>query len=132
MALVGGVQAHKGALVFEEVVRRLEGEDSALDRLRRRRCGAAGPAAPAAAGAGPRLLPERHPPALLRRDGVDLALLLSIVPESYSLVLDECAAAGVPVVAFDLGAVRGAAAWPAGWCPWSRERKGLSPLSRRC
>jgi len=44
-------------------------------------------------------------PRLLRRDGVDLALLLSIVPESYNLVLDECAAAGVPVVAFDLGAV---------------------------
>src|SRR6202035_736868 len=44
-------------------------------------------------------------PRLLRRDGVDLALLLSIVPESYSLVLSECRAAGVPVVAFDHGAV---------------------------
>jgi glycosyltransferase involved in cell wall biosynthesis len=44
-------------------------------------------------------------PHLLRRDGIDLALLLSVVPESYSLTLDECLSAGVPVVAFDLGAV---------------------------
>jgi len=36
---------------------------------------------------------------------VDLALLLSIVPESYSLALSECLAAGVPVVAFDQGAI---------------------------
>jgi len=44
-------------------------------------------------------------PALLRRDRIDLALLPSIVPESFSLVLSECRAAGVPVLAFDLGAV---------------------------
>ncbi|HEY2739086.1 MAG TPA: glycosyltransferase, partial [Thermoanaerobaculia bacterium] len=43
--------------------------------------------------------------ALLRRDGVDLALLLSVVPESYSLALGECVRAGVPVLAFDLGAL---------------------------
>ncbi|HWM90337.1 MAG TPA: glycosyltransferase [Thermoanaerobaculia bacterium] len=103
VALVGGVQAHKGALVFEEVARRREdlrwtvyggGDPVILARLRR--------------------LPNVRIrgyyrngtlPRLLREDGVDLALLLSIVPESYSLVLDECAAAGVPVVAFELGAV---------------------------
>jgi glycosyltransferase involved in cell wall biosynthesis len=105
VALVGGVQAHKGALIFEEVVRRLErerlrwtvyggGDAELLARLRRL----------------PRVRVRgyyRHGalPGLLRRHGVDAALLLSIVPESYSLVLDECAAAGVPVVAFDLGAV---------------------------
>jgi glycosyltransferase involved in cell wall biosynthesis len=44
-------------------------------------------------------------PELLRRDGVDLALLLSIVPESHSLVLSECVAAGVPVLGFSLGAL---------------------------
>ncbi len=44
-------------------------------------------------------------PRLLRRDRIDLALLLSIVPESYSLALSECRAAGVPVLAFDHGAV---------------------------
>jgi glycosyltransferase involved in cell wall biosynthesis len=102
VALVGGVQAHKGALVFEEVARRVDlrwtvyggGDPELLARLRRL----------------PRVRMRGYYrsgtlPQLLRRDGVDLALLLSIVPESYSLVLDECAAAGVPVLAFDLGAV---------------------------
>lgn len=102
VALVGGVQAHKGALVFEEVAKRVDlrwtvyggGDPELLTRLRRL----------------PRVRVRGYYragtlPRLLRRDGVDLALLLSIVPESYSLVLDECAAAGVPVIAFRLGAV---------------------------
>jgi glycosyltransferase involved in cell wall biosynthesis len=37
--------------------------------------------------------------------GVALAVLPSIWPEAYALVVDECLASGVPVVAFDLGAV---------------------------
>lgn len=102
VALVGGVQAHKGALVFEDVARRIDlrwtvyggGDPDLLTRLRRL----------------PRVRVRGYYrsgtlPRLLRRDRVDLALLLSIVPESYSLVLDECMMAGVPVVAFDLGAV---------------------------
>jgi len=104
VALVGGVKAHKGALVFEEVVRRMQGQG-----LRWSAYGGGDPELLARL----RRLPVRVRgyyrsgtlPRLLRRDGVDLALLLSIVPESYNLVLDECAAAGVPVVAFDLGAV---------------------------
>jgi glycosyltransferase involved in cell wall biosynthesis len=36
---------------------------------------------------------------------VDLALLLSIWPEAYGLTLDECWRAGVPVIAFDHGAM---------------------------
>jgi glycosyltransferase involved in cell wall biosynthesis len=44
-------------------------------------------------------------PRLLRQHRIDLALLLSIVPESYGLTLDECWEAGVPVIAFDHGAV---------------------------
>jgi glycosyl transferase family 1 len=103
--LVGGVQAHKGALVFEDVVKRMEGsglrwtaygggEPELLARLRRL----------------PRVRIRGYYrsgtlPRLLRRDRVDVALLLSIVPESYSLVLDECVSAGVLVLAFDLGAV---------------------------
>jgi glycosyltransferase involved in cell wall biosynthesis len=100
------VQAHKGALVFEQVAKELAkrvdlpwtvyggGDPDLLIRLRRL----------------PRVRVRGYYrsgtlPRLLRRDRVDLALLLSIVPESYSLVLDECQAAGVPVVAFDLGAV---------------------------
>jgi glycosyltransferase involved in cell wall biosynthesis len=43
-------------------------------------------------------------PALLRRDAVDVALFLSIWPETYALVVDECLLASVPVVAFDIGA----------------------------
>jgi glycosyltransferase involved in cell wall biosynthesis len=108
IAYVGQVLPHKGALVFEELVRKLPpelhpdlrfsayggGDAALLHRLRRL----------------PRLrvhgyyrsgsLVDR-----LRRDRVDLALLLSIVPESYSLALSECWAAGVPVVAFDHGAI---------------------------
>ncbi len=102
VALVGGVQAHKGALVFEEVARRVDlrwtvyggGDPELLARLRRL------PSVRVRGYYRSGILPR-----LLRRDRVDLALLLSIVPESYSLVLDECMAAGVPVVAFDLGAV---------------------------
>lgn len=105
VALVGGVQAHKGALVFEEVVKRMEGaalhwtaygggDPELLARLRRL----------------PRVRVRGYYrsgtlPRLLRRERVDLALLLSIVPESYSLVLDECVSTGVPVLAFNLGAV---------------------------
>jgi hypothetical protein len=43
-------------------------------------------------------------PSLLARHDVGLALLPSIVPESYGLTLSECWLAGVPVVAFDHGA----------------------------
>jgi glycosyl transferase family 1 len=43
-------------------------------------------------------------PSLLRRDRIDLALALSVTPESYGLVVDECLSARVPVVAFDHGA----------------------------
>jgi glycosyltransferase involved in cell wall biosynthesis len=42
---------------------------------------------------------------LLQRHRVAFAVLPSIVPESYCLVVDECLRAGVPVVAFDHGAV---------------------------
>jgi len=107
LALVGGVQPHKGAEIFLEVLARLApaggtdlawsayggGDPALLARLRR---------------AGVRLRGYYRPgalPALLRRDRIDLALLPSIVPESFSLVLSECRAAGVPVLAFDLGAV---------------------------
>lgn|GEM_PF-489765 len=107
IAWVGAVQAHKGALVFEAAVERLAaagrrlrlsvyggGDAEILTRWRR---------LPGLRVRG--YYRAGSLPALLRRDGVDLALLLSIVPESYGLTLDECAAAAVPVVAFDHGAV---------------------------
>jgi glycosyltransferase involved in cell wall biosynthesis len=44
-------------------------------------------------------------PRLLARQRIGLAVLPSIVPESFSLTLSECWSAGVPVVAFDQGAI---------------------------
>jgi glycosyltransferase involved in cell wall biosynthesis len=105
VALVGGVQAHKGALVFAEVVRRLEGSG-----LRWTAYGGGDPALltllRGLPGVRVRGYFRQHALArLLCRDRVDLALLPSIVPESYSLALGECVRAGVPVLAFDLGAL---------------------------
>ncbi len=109
LALVGGLQPHKGGEVFLQLLEQLRdtdltrsvtwsvyggGDPGLLARLR----GQPGVRVRGYYRAG--TLPR-----LLRRDGVDLALLPSIVPESFSLVLSECRAAGVPVVAFDLGAV---------------------------
>jgi len=104
VALIGA-PAHKGAAVFAAVVAELAGlglrwsvygggEAAQLARLR---------SLPSVTVRGyyrNGTLPRR-----LRRDRVDLALLLSIVPESYGLALGECAAAGVPVLAFDHGAL---------------------------
>jgi glycosyltransferase involved in cell wall biosynthesis len=42
---------------------------------------------------------------MLARDEISVAVLTSIWPEAYGLVVDECLAAGVPVIAFDHGAV---------------------------
>ena len=105
VALAGGVQAHKGALVFADVVRLLAGSG-----LRWTAYGGGDAALLAALrdlpGVRVRGYYRQHAlRTLLRRDGVDLALLLSIVPESYSLALGECVRAGVPVLAFDLGAL---------------------------
>jgi glycosyltransferase involved in cell wall biosynthesis len=43
-------------------------------------------------------------PSLLNKHAIGLALLPSIVPESYSLSLSECWLAGVPAIAFNHGA----------------------------
>jgi hypothetical protein len=103
VAFLGSVQPHKGSVVFRQA-RQLVGEGLRWS---------------AYGGGDADELRELHRlgvrvrgyyrsgslPALLRRDRVDLALLLSILPESHSLVLSECVAAGVPVAAFALGAL---------------------------
>jgi glycosyltransferase involved in cell wall biosynthesis len=107
VAFVGAVHVRKGALVFEEVVRRMAperlgihwsvfggGDADLLQRLSR--LPGVSTHGYYRAGTLPRLLQRRR---------VDLALLLSIIPESYGLTLDECQEAGVPVIAFDHGAV---------------------------
>jgi glycosyltransferase involved in cell wall biosynthesis len=105
VAYIGSIHPHKGILLFEEVVRRLEGrglrwsvygggDAGILARLRR----LPGVRVRGYYRAGS--LPE-----ILRRDGVDLALLLSTWPESFNLVLSETRAAGIPCLAFDHGAI---------------------------
>jgi glycosyltransferase involved in cell wall biosynthesis len=106
LALVGGVQAHKGAEVFLEIIERLGNSAAGLTWSA---YGGGDPALLARLRATGRVRVRGYYragslPALLRRDRVDLALLPSLVPESFSLVLSECQAAGVPVLAFDLGA----------------------------
>jgi glycosyltransferase involved in cell wall biosynthesis len=109
-AFVGRVDAGKGAEVFAEAVERLRlgggtpglrfsvfggaGDFGLLRRLRR---------LPGVRVRG--YYRDGSLPGRLAASGVELALLLSIVPESYGLTFDECAAAGVPVVAFSHGAL---------------------------
>ncbi len=108
IAFAGAVHRHKGALEFEAVIRNFAaqgrgdlswhvfgGGDAALLRRLRRlpRTRVHG-----YFGAG-------SLPAKLRAAEIDLVVLPSIWPEAHCLVLDECLAAGVPVVAFDLGAL---------------------------
>lgn len=106
VAYVGSAKPHKGAGIFAEIVARLSLE---LPGVRFQAYG----------GGDPDLLARfrelgvsvrgyyRHGtlPELLARDRVGLAVLPSIVPESYGLTADECAAASVPVLAFEIGAL---------------------------
>jgi glycosyltransferase involved in cell wall biosynthesis len=103
VALVGAVTAAKGATLLPEIVRAadgmrftvLGGGDATLLR-QLRRLPNTGVRGYYRAGSLPEHLSARR---------IDVALLLSLVPESYGLTLDECWQAGVPVVAFDHGAV---------------------------
>jgi glycosyltransferase involved in cell wall biosynthesis len=108
VAFVGSLRVAKGALVFENVVRELAtagrhrvrwitfggGDAELLQRLSQ---------LPGVSVRGYYRVGTL--PRLLTRHRIDVALLLSIVPESYGLTLDECWQAGVPVIAFDHGAV---------------------------
>lgn len=106
VAFVGAFRPHKGALVFLELARsgRIGGRpvrwsilgsgDATLSR-EARRCGV-------------RVAGHHRAGSLARRlreEAVDVALLLSVWPETYSLTLTECRAAGVPVLAFGHGAI---------------------------
>jgi glycosyltransferase involved in cell wall biosynthesis len=105
VAFLGGGYLHKGVACFEEVATRTSqlglrflvyGGDplDGLARLRRL------PAVRIRGTYLPGTLAH-----LLHRDAIDLALLLPEVPESYSLTLDECVLAGIPVVALARGAL---------------------------
>lgn len=107
IAFVGGIKGHKGgALVVKTAVRLREhhaslcltsygdGDPELVRRIKRTaRVRVHG------------YYRSGELPRLLVRDEVDVAILPSIWPESYGLVVDECLRARVPVVAFDLGAI---------------------------
>lgn len=109
VAYAGALQAHKGAGLLPDIARLLQA--AGAGRPERFLVLGAGDAAIAAAvRSSPGLLwrgwyRSGSLPGRLRRERVDLALLLSICPESYSLALDECMTAGVPVLALDAGAL---------------------------
>ena len=108
VAFAGAVDRHKGSRELERLIETVRaeagpdavrwtifggGEEQTLRRLRR---------APEVRVRG--YYRRGSLPELLRRERVDLVVLLSIVPEAFGLTLGEAALAGVPVLAFDLGA----------------------------
>jgi glycosyltransferase involved in cell wall biosynthesis len=107
IACLGPVKPHKGGAVLHDVVRLLSGVGGPPLAFRVYGGGDAEILAPLGRLPGVEIRGSYRAgslPGLLAADGIDLALLLSVWPETHALVLDECAAAGVPVVAFDLGA----------------------------
>ncbi len=115
VAFVGAFRVAKGARVFVDLVEqlgtdssrrswrwsvlgRLEDEESTreLRRVSRRRGVSLALHGSYATGMLPDLLISRE---------VDLALLLSTCPETFSYTLSECLQAAVPVLAFDHGAI---------------------------
>ena len=92
VAYVGQVQPHKGALVFEEVVRKLPPD--AAPALRWSAYGGGDPELLRRLRRLPRVRVQGYYRSgslvgRLRRDRVDLALLLSVWPESYNLALSD-------------------------------------------
>ena len=107
VVFVGAYRPHKGALVFEEVVRRLS--SSAPGRVRWSILGSGDPALLLRARSlGVRVGGHYRAGSLPRRlaeEEADVALLLSVWPETFALTLSECRTAGVPVLAFAHGAI---------------------------
>jgi len=100
IAFVGSVKPHKGGALLPDIIRMAPGEWHILG------------------GGDEELLRPLHDianvygyyrhgklPSLLARHRIGLVVLPSIVPETFSLVLSEAWSAGVPVVAFDHGAI---------------------------
>ena len=106
VAFVGASRPHQGALVFEELVRSWT---AASRPVRWSILGSGEPALARRARAwGIRVEGHYRAGSLARRlreEEVDVALLLSIWPETFGLTLSECRSAGVPVVAFAHGAI---------------------------
>jgi glycosyltransferase involved in cell wall biosynthesis len=103
IAFAGSVKEHKGGALMPAIIRATSGAQwyvfggGDVELLRAIR--AAGRVAVHGYYRAHRL------PHLLARHRIGLVVLPSIVPESFSLTLSECWSAGVPVVAFDHGAI---------------------------
>jgi glycosyltransferase involved in cell wall biosynthesis len=107
IGFVGGVYPHRGAALIQPI----------MDRVRESQPKAAGFVYGDGEGELFKLVRKAKKvkiqgyyqqgtlPELLVRDRIAVAVLPSIAPEAYSLVVDECLSAGVPVVAFEHGAV---------------------------
>lgn len=109
LAFLGGARPVKGSRLLAELLARLQ-ETSIPRPFRVVVLGGGDPAEMEALARFPEVRIRGYYrsgslPSVLRREGVDLALLLSPVPESHGLVLDECRWAGVPAVALDHGAL---------------------------
>ena len=107
IAFVGGAYSHKGGALISDIMAAIlknapsargivygNGDGRLLMQLRRD---------PSLRVRG--YYRHGHLSRILARDGISAAILPSIWPEAYALVIDECLAAGVPPIAFDLGAV---------------------------
>jgi glycosyltransferase involved in cell wall biosynthesis len=102
IAFAGAVQRHKGAHLLPELARAIGqdlhvfggGDPDLLRALRR---------VPNAIVHG--YYRAGTLPSVLARHGIGLVVLLSIVPEAFSLTLSEAWLAGASVVAFDIGAI---------------------------
>jgi glycosyltransferase involved in cell wall biosynthesis len=108
IAFLGGGAAHKGSLLLAAVIR--EWLRRGLQPLRWQVLGGGRPEQLRALRKMPGVRVRgyyRHGSlgGLLRARRVELALLLPQVPESFSLILSECLAAGVPVMALAQGAL---------------------------
>lgn len=107
VAFVGAYRIHKGARLFEELVRTFPRDPARPVRwsvlgsgdpellLRARALGVSVRGHYRAGGLAATLVRER----------IGLALLISVCPDTFALTLSECRTAGVPVVAFDHGAI---------------------------
>jgi glycosyltransferase involved in cell wall biosynthesis len=106
IAFVGGVYPHRGAALIQPIMDRVresepkavgfvygDGESELFKQVRKaKKVKVQG------------YYRQGTLPGLLAKDKIQVAVLPSISPEAYSLVVDECLSAGVPVVAFEHGA----------------------------
>jgi glycosyltransferase involved in cell wall biosynthesis len=127
IAFIGAVKTHKGAHLLPELIRGdagwhiFGGGDEALLRPLRNVATVHG------------YYRDGDLPALLAKHRIGLTVIPSIWPETHSLVLTESWLAGVPSVAFDLGAIgERIRAHGGGWLvPLDRGAAGLATLIDR-